>query len=168
MPDFRCICTKCWGEMEVMCQEPYEGWQGGLVAPDQGNGALHVSDMPRLANSPTLSGPLSTQTYSDEDCADVFGRGGRGVVPESPTEWFTPLSMRTPDSDKDEDPLSDFELAGKVAIDYGDAGTCDAGAVQRRCLTWLHWCTLRCRPTCGFGPRQTLMRALRNFAALLT
>ena len=114
-----------------MCQEPYEGWQGGLVAPDQGNGALHVSDMPRLANSPTLSGPLSTQTYSDEDCADVFGRGGRGVVPESPTEWFTPLSMRTPDSDKDEDPLSDFKLVEKVTIDYGDAGTCDAGAVQK-------------------------------------
>ena len=39
MPDFRCICTKCWGEMQVICQEPYEGWQGGLVAPDQDNGA---------------------------------------------------------------------------------------------------------------------------------
>ena len=32
MPDFRCICTKCWGEMRVIWQEPYEGWQGGLVA----------------------------------------------------------------------------------------------------------------------------------------
>ena len=118
--------------MEVICQEPYEGWQGGLAAPGQGNRVLHVSDMPRLANSPNnRSWPLSTQTYLDEACADMFGRGGRGVVPESPTEWFTPLSMPTPDSDKDEDPLSDFKLAGKVTIDYGDAGTCDEGAVQK-------------------------------------
>ena len=41
------------------------------------------------------------------------------------------VMMRTPDSDKDEDPLSDFKLVEKVTIDYGDAGTCDAGAVQK-------------------------------------
>ena len=100
--------------MEVVCQVPYEGWQGGVVAPDQGNRALHVSDTEGegISNSPTLSGPES-QTDSDEERADTD------------TAWFTPLSMRTWAY------LRHFKFVEKVTVDYGDAGTCDAGAVQK-------------------------------------
>ena len=154
MPDFRCIGTKCWAEMEVVCQVPYEGWQGGVVAPDQGNRALHVSDTEGegISNSPTLSGPES-QTDSDEERADTD------------TGHFKFVEKVT--VDYGDAGTWDAGAVQKVSDEDGDAGTCDAGAVQKVSdVAPLVYVTVS--PNMRLRSKTTLTRALRNCAALLT